>query len=1344
MYDRNDKVIPIHIEQEMKDSYISYAMSVIVGRALPDVKDGLKPVHRRILYSMRELHLEHSKAYKKCARIVGLTLGQYHPHGDTAVYDALVRMGQDFSMRYPLIDGQGNFGCFTKDTKVKLTDGRSLSFSELVREHKKKKRNFTFTLNTKEKKIEIAEIKNPRLTRKKASLVEVTLDNNKKIKCTPNHLFMLRDGTYKKAMELVSGESLMPLYIDAHDGAADANLKGYEMLYQPAQAKWDFIHHLADAWNIAKGTYKKNAGRIRHHKDFNKLNNDPANIQRIQWNQHWKLHKEIASDRHKNDPEYVKKLAEGRRKFWDDPEQKQAASLRWTLLNGKNWQNPAYRRKMSRVIREAWQRPEYRDKIIKSSSRNLKNLWKKKDFQGLMSELKSKELKKKWQDPTYRKFMAEVTKQMSLQLWSDPKHRKHISKLNKEYWSDLKHREKMSEQTKQLWKTSDYRNKYSADHFSAMAKKLWKDPRTREMHREKAIKQWRDQDFKAKLIKSVISSNKKRLENNPALMSCLAQKAAGSLREKWQDPAYKKRVLQGKILGHVNYLLSAGRKITPELYDQTRKRGLPSAKTALKYFADFKDITTQARQKLNHKVRRVKVLREKEDVYDLTVEQWHNFSLAAGVFVHNSIDGDPAAAMRYTEARLARIADEMLADIDKETVDFMPNFDDSLQEPVLLPAVLPNLLINGSSGIAVGMATNIPSHNLSEVIDGVAAVIDDPDIDFKGLRKIIKGPDFPTGAIICGRKGIEDAYRTGRGLLKLHAKAHIETPKTGRERIIITEIPYQVNKSNLIESIAKLVQEKRVEGIADLRDESDKDGIRVVIELRRDAIGQVVLNRLYKHTQMQTTFGVIMLALVDNKPRVLTLKQMLELFIEHRREVITRRTKFELRKAQERAHILEGLKIAVSNIDKIIQIIKKSKTPSVAKEQLMAKFGLTDIQAQAILEMQLQRLTGLERDKIEKEYLELIKRIEFLKSILDNPKKVLQIIKEELSKLKEKYGDERQTQITAEAEDLDIEDLIAEEDVVITISNAGYIKRLPVSSYRKQRRGGKGMTGAGTREEDFIEHLFIASTHESILFFTNLGRVYWLKVHEIPQAGRISKGKAIINMLQLSKDECVAAFVRVKEFKEGSFLVMGTKKGLVKKTDLAAFSRPRKGGIVGISIEKQDELISVRLTDGRKEILMATRAGKAIRFPEKQVRDMGRGAKGVKGITLGKQDEVIAMEIVDPKTAILTVTELGFAKRTTASEYRTQSRGGKGIINIKVAKKNGEAVSLKIVGDKDELMAITTGGTIVRCPVKDIRTTGRSAQGVRLIRLSGKDKVASVARVIAEEEVTAEDAATEE
>jgi DNA gyrase subunit A len=675
----------------------------------------------------------------------------------------------------------------------------------------------------------------------------------------------------------------------------------------------------------------------------------------------------------------------------------------------------------------------------------------------------------------------------------------------------------------------------------------------------------------------------------------------------------------------------------------------------------------------------------------------------------------------------------MLLDIDKNTVDFAPNFDGSLKEPVVLPSCLPNLLVNGSSGIAVGMATNIPPHNLREVADAIIHVIDDPGCDVRDLFKKIKGPDFPTGGIIRGLDGIKNAYTTGRGLLKIQAKAFIEEQKNGKEAIIIKEIPYMVNKANLIESIADLVAEKKIDGITDLRDESDKDGMRIVIELRRGTIARVVLNLLYKHTQMQVTFGVIMLALVNGRPKVLTLKEMLTEFIAHRKEIIVRRTRFDLDKALDRAHILEGFKIALKNLDKIIKIIKESKDPAEAKEELMKRFGLSDRQAQAILEMQLQRLTGLERDKIEKEYLELLKKIELYRSILSSERKVLEIIKEETRELAGKFGDDRRTEVAPEAEELDIEDLIAEEDVVITMSHGGYIKRLPVSSYRKQRRGGKGVTGADMQEEDFVEHLFIASTHDYILFFTDKGVVHWLKVYDIPEAGRASKGKAIINLLALASGEKVSAFVPIREFKEGQYLMMVTKNGTIKKTALTAYANPRKGGIIGMGLEKDDCLVEVQLTSGEDEMLIATKEGKAIRFKESQVRDMGRGAKGVKGMSLGKKDAVIAMQVVKADQTVLTVTGQGFGKRTPFKEYRLQSRGGKGIINIKVTGKNGEAVGLKTVSDKDELMLITEKGMIVRSPVKDIRTTGRSTQGVRLMKLDSGDVLSSVAKIVPEE-----------
>lgn len=727
-------------------------------------------------------------------------------------------------------------------------------------------------------------------------------------------------------------------------------------------------------------------------------------------------------------------------------------------------------------------------------------------------------------------------------------------------------------------------------------------------------------------------------------------------------------------------------------------------------------------------------------VYESLVRMVQDFSLryplVDGQGNFGSIDGDNAAAMRYTEVRLAPAAEELLSDIEKETVNFSPNFDESLTEPSLLPSRIPNLLANGASGIAVGMATNIPPHNLKELCEGIQVVIENPEITIKDLMKIIKGPDFPTGGIILGREGIRSAYETGRGRMLVRAKAVIETGDHKKDAIIVTEIPYQVNKSNVIESIARLVEDKKIEGISDIRDESDRDGMRIVIELKKDAIHQIVLNQLYKHTQLQETFGTIFLALVDGQPKVLNLKQMIEQFIEFRVEVVTRRTRFELDRAEKRAHILEGLKIAIANLDKIIKIIRQSKSPEVAKEELVKNFKLTEIQAKAILEMQLQRLTALEREKIDEEYLELIKKIEYYRSVLKSRTKVLGIVKEESNELVKKYGDERRTQIVAEEAEIEIEDLIAEEDVLIAISHAGYIKRTPVSLYRRQKRGGLGVTGGGVKEEseDFIEHFFLASTHDSILFFTNKGRVYWRKAYEIPQASRQARGKAIVNLLSLSAEETVTSFLQVKEFDDKHYILMATKNGVIKKTNLSQYSNPRSTGIIAIKLKPKDELVSTRLTTGKDEVFLATQGGKAIRFPEKLVRDMGRSASGVRGIRFGKKDEVMAMEIAHPEAKVLTVTTLGFGKKSAFKDYRLQSRGGKGVINIKLTSKNGQVVSVLAVREEDEVILMTVGGMVVRCPVNQIRTSGRAAQGVHLIRLKGKDRVAAAARVVAGEE----------
>ncbi|MBS4022093.1 MAG: DNA gyrase subunit A [Dethiobacter sp.] len=728
-------------------------------------------------------------------------------------------------------------------------------------------------------------------------------------------------------------------------------------------------------------------------------------------------------------------------------------------------------------------------------------------------------------------------------------------------------------------------------------------------------------------------------------------------------------------------------------------------------------------------------------VYDAMVRLAQNFSsrypLVDGHGNFGSVDGDRAAAMRYTEVRMAKLTVEMLADIEKETVDFRANFDDTLEEPVVLPSRFPNLLLNGSSGIAVGMATNIPPHNLREVVDALTLYIDNPDAEDQDYMRMIKGPDFPTGGLILGREGIRTAYRSGRGIIKIRALTQIERLEGGKTRIAVTELPFQVNKAKTIEKIAELVREKKVEGISDLRDESDRNGMRMVIELKRDANPQVVLNKLFKLTQLQQTFGIIMLALVDNNPRVLNLREMLHHYLEHQKEVVVRRTRYDLRKAEERAHILEGLRIALRNLDAVIKLIRASRTADEARSGLMDKFKLTEIQAQAILDMRLQRLTGLEQEKLEAEYLELIKKISYYQQILANERLVYQIIKDELRVIREKYGDDRRTQIVDHEDDFAVEDLIAEEDMVVTLTHNGYIKRLPLTTYRVQRRGGRGVTAMSTRSDDFVGHLFISSTHNYLCCFTNKGRVYRLRVFEIPEAGRQARGTAIVNLLAVEQGEQVTAVIPVKDFQEGSFLFMATRQGYVKKTPLEEYGNPRKGGLIALTLSENDELIDVRLTDGNHEVMLVTSRGMSIRFAEDDVRSMGRSARGVRGIALSKKDRVIALETLSRQQGmeneLLVVTENGFGKRTQLDEYRGQTRGGKGIYTIRVTDKNGPVVGVKMVRSGDEVMIITARGVVIRQDAKEISQQKRQTQGVTLIRVGEGDRVVSLARLLPED-----------
>ena len=727
-------------------------------------------------------------------------------------------------------------------------------------------------------------------------------------------------------------------------------------------------------------------------------------------------------------------------------------------------------------------------------------------------------------------------------------------------------------------------------------------------------------------------------------------------------------------------------------------------------------------------------------VYDATVRLAQDFStrymMVDGHGNFGSVDGDSAAAMRYTEVRMSKIAEEMLDDIEKETVDFVPNYDESLQEPSVLPAKVPNLLINGATGIAVGMATNIPPHNLGEVVDGLVKMIDNPEVSLDELIEAIPGPDFPTGALIMGSDGIRSAYATGRGSVRMRACARIERMSNGKQRILVSELPYQVNKARLIETIADLVRNKVIEGLTDLRDESDRTGMRIVMEVRRDANPDVLLNQLYKHTQLQDTFGVNMLALVNGRPRTLGLKEILHHYLEHQKSIIVRRTQFDLKKARDRAHILEGLRIALDHIDSIINTIREAQTVDIARTALMETFSLSERQAQAILDLRLQRLTGLEREKIDREYFDTLDTIRYLESVLADEHLVFGIIRENLLEMKRKFNDKRRTQIIAQAQDFSREDLIAEEDIVISVTHSGYVKRQPIDTYRSQKRGGRGIQGAGTKEEDFVEHLFAATTHHHVFFFTTRGRVFVIKGYELPEASRTARGTAIINLLSLQPDEKISAVIPIKEFVEGEFLFMGTRNGIIKKTNLMDFNSVRKNGIIAIVLDDDDELIGVKRTDGKQQMILGTRDGMAINFHEQDVRPIGRSARGVKGINLQEMDQIVGMDIMRPDGQVLVVSELGFGKRTAVDQYRTQTRGGKGLINLKVTEKTGAVVGLRVVQPEQDLLLINNDGIIIRMDVGQIRVIGRNTQGVALMRMVDNQRIVALAMV----DKTSEDA----
>lgn len=1260
-----------NIEEEVKKSYIDYAMSVIVGRALPDIRDGLKPVHRRILYAMSQMKLDHSKPTKKCARIVGDTMGKFHPHGDMAIYDALVRMAQDFSLRYPLIHSQGNFGCFTKDTKIVLTDGRNLNFGELIKEHKKGKKEYTFTINN-EGNIEIVEIKNPRLTKKNQKIMKVILDNNEEIKCTLDHKFMLRNGEYKEAQYLKSGDSLMPCYLklSTEKDRFKPALRNYQLIYQPKINKWIPLHNLADEWNLKKNIYKVNSGRIRHHIDFNKLNNDPENIKRIKWKDHWKLHAVHASELHKNE-DYRKKIAEGRKRFWDDKKNRELYSKRMTERNLKNWKKKDYREGMIITLSEVNKKyfkkhPEKRNEFSKRATKTLKKLWKNPIYK----KKKSDTLKMKWKDSQFYKKQSERMKKLSLKIWSNPKHKKYMSDLGKKRWKNEGDKEKLVRAYKKKWDN--------------------------------------DLGFR-KYFLAILSENGKKANYYKFLVVC---KKAIELYGNLDEENYEKVRIgynSRKGSGIIRFNIALDKFFDNDLEKLYAELGINTVK-------------------LNHKVKDIIFLDTRQDVYDLEIENTHNFALASGVFVHNSVDGDPPAASRYTEAKLAKISDEMLEDIEKKTVKTQANFDNSLQEPLYLPAKLPNLLINGSQGIAVGMATNIPPHNLTNVIDAILIYLTRKKVTIEELILIIQAPDFPTGGYIF-KDEIEEMYKTGKGHLTLRGKVNIENIKGGKQAIIITELPYQVNKAELITKIAELAREKKIHNISAIRDESAKGKIRVVIEIKKGANPNFTLNKLYKYTNLQTRFDANMIALVNGEPKLLTLLDFIQFYIQHRKDIIVKRTKFDLEKAEDRKHIIEGLLIALKNIDNVIKIIKKSSATTEALKSLTSNFELTPKQAEAILEMKLSKLTRLETDKLQKENSELKEAIKKLREILASDKEVIKIIKKELNELKKKYGDNRRTKIIGGVKELKEKDLVAKKDVVITFTQKGYIKSVPLNTYKEQKRGGKGMIGTELATDDYVKKIIFCSTHDHLLFFTQRGRLYWLKAYEIPESNRYSKGKPIINLLNLATDK-ITEVLATSNFKGN--IILATEKGIVKKMDLKDFSKPRKAGI-NIMKLKDDKLIGVHPIENQ-DILLATRKGQLIKFESAQVRTMGRGAYGVTGIKLKPDDKVISMAILETqeKLSILTLTEKGYGKRSKAEDYRKTNRAGKGITNIKINQKNGNVIGIETVNNQDSIIVSTAKAMIIRTSVKDIRVMGRATQGVRVIKLKPGDKATTFAKLIEE------------
>ncbi|EFO79755.1 DNA gyrase, A subunit [Oscillochloris trichoides DG-6] len=1315
-------VKPVSITTEMRTAYLSYAMSVIVSRALPDARDGMKPVQRRIMYGMWDMGFRANTAYKKSARIVGDVLGKMHPHGDSSVYDALARLAQPWNMRYPLIDGQGNFGCFTGDTKIKLLDGTEKSFAELA-QLPPDEIFYVYSVNDYGD-IVVGEGRHSRITRRKAEIIELTFDDGSTVRCTPDHRFMLRDGSWKQAQDLTIEDSLMAGYFDTASVRNRTN--DYLRVLQPRTGRYEFVHHLADRYNALHDRVSAISGSfVRHHINFNRFDNRPTNIVRMGWLEHMHLHANHI--RELWDSETFRQLQHDgvQRYYANNPDAREQRRMRMSKRNS----DPTFRAengpRVAHSLRALFAaHPELSQQI----SDRMRELWRDPDYRARMSQALQGVARRPLSAEEQARIAA-IISEKSRAMWSDDAMRSRISQAIAEAMSDPELRAKLSDHARQLWRKPSYRARFSPDHHRRMAYTLWSRPEMRALHRAKLEQQWADPAFREAQREGVCRSNAARLAANPSMMHDLAAQASLTLRQRWAGVDHRHQVMRSKIAGYVARLLAEfGREhLTPEIYDAQRNANwIPSFRKAVAYFTGFDEMLAVAATH-NHRVINIQRLAEHVDVYDITVNEHHNFMLENGCIVHNSIDGDPAAAMRYTEARLSTIAEELLFDIDKNTVDFRDNFDGSYREPSVLPGLLPNLLLNGAAGIAVGMATNIPPHNLKELCDAIIYLIDNPEVTVEELIKIIPGPDFPTAGNILGTEGILAAYGTGRGQITLRAKAHIEEANRGAFNIVVTELPYQVNKARLQERIAELAKDKKIEGIRDVRDESDRAGMRLVILLKQDAQPKRVLNALYKHTQMQTTFGINMLALVDQgrQPKVLTLKRMLQEYVAHRQEVIRRRTEYDLEKARARAHILEGLKIALDNIDAIIRTIRESRSVEIARNNLISNFSLSEIQAQAILDMQLRRLAALERKKIEDEYAEVIKLIAELEDILANPRRVLQMIQQDLQRLKEKYGDERRTRIIPDASgEVSDEDLIPDVRVLITLTDRGYVKRQATDVYRTQRRGGRGVRAMTTREQDLVRHLLTCGSHDNLLFFTDKGKVYQLKAHEVPDSARTAKGLPLVNLISLDPGEQVTSMLAVPDY-DGEYLVMATHRGKIKRTQLSEYSQVRSNGLIAIGLEEGDVLGWVRVSNGHEDVLMTTVKGQTIRFQQQAVRSMGRPATGVNGINLSEGDRVISMELAIPDSDLLVVTARGFGKRTELGDYPTKGRATGGVITIRL-RPGDEVAGAAIVNQRSLLTFVTAAGVVMRTSAGEISQLSRATQGVTVVNPDDGDRVAAL------------------